>query len=120
MISFQPFRYSSSRTFGVEVRVANGEGRILPGMFGRVMMKLGESMNVVVPDQAVVKQQGSGSHFVYVLNSDSTVSYHQVELGRRMGNEYELLSGVEPGSVVVTTGQRRLADGRKVTVQKSK
>ena len=111
---------TSSRTFGVEVRVANGEGRILPGMFGRVTMKLGESMNVVVPDQAVVKQQGSGSHFVYVLNSDSTVSYHQVELGRRMGNEYELLSGVEPGSVVVTTGQRRLADGRKVTVQKSK
>lgn len=108
----------SSRTFGMEVTVNNSDGRILPGMFGRVSMNLGTTKNVVVPDKAIVKQQGSGNHFVYVLNSDGTVSYREVQLGQRLGAEYELLSGVQPGEQVVISGQNRLADGLKVTVKK--
>jgi len=46
------------------------------------------------------------------------VSYNQVQLGQRLGSEYELLSGVEPGSQVVISGQARLADGIKVNVAK--
>lgn len=107
---------ANSRTFGVEISMANNDGRILPGMFGRVMLELGSENHVVVPDRAVVKQPGSGNHYVYVYNSDGTVSYNKVELGRRIGDSYELLSGVEPGSLVVTTGQTRLADGLPVEV----
>lgn len=87
-------------------------------MFARVTLNFGSAENVVVPDRAVVKQSGSGNKYVYVLNPDSTVSYNRVELGRRMGNAYELVSGVEDGSNVVVTGQTRLADGAKVTVIK--
>ena len=93
-------------------------GRILPGMFGRVQLNLGEAEHVVVADRAVVKQPGSGNHYVYVLNSDGTVSYNKVELGQRLGNTYELLSGVEPGSKVVVSGQSKLANGMAVDVAK--
>lgn len=110
---------TQSRTFGVEVTMPNSDSRILPGMFGRVELNLGTANRVVVPDQAVVKQQGSGNQFVYVLNpADSTVSYNQVILGQRLGDEYELVSGVEPGSEVVVNGQSRLSNGAKVTVAK--
>lgn len=109
---------TASRTFGVEITMANSDGRILPGMFGRVSLNLGTERNVVVPDNAVVKQQGSGNHYVYVYNEDGTVSYNKVELGRRMGSEYELISGVAPGSQVVTSGQTRLSNGKKVTTNK--
>lgn len=108
---------TSSRTFGVEVTMANPNGRILPGMFGRVTLNLGTVRNVVVSDKAVVKQQGSGNHYVYVYNADGTVSYNKVELGQRLGDRYELLSGVESGSQVVTTGHTRLADGDKVRIK---
>lgn len=87
-------------------------------MFARVTLNFGTNENVVVPDRAVVKQTGSGNKYVYVLNADSTVSYNRVELGRRIDNTYELLSGVEDGSNVVISGQTRLADGTKVTVIK--
>ncbi len=109
----------ASRTFGVEITSPNSDDRILPGMFGRATLNLGTKTRVVVPDKAVVKQQGSGDHYVYVYNpSDATVSFNKVELGRRLGDEYELVSGVEPGSQVVVSGQNRLANGRKVTLKK--
>ncbi len=108
----------ASRTFGVEVTLSNSDNRILPGMFGRVELSLGTARRVVVPDKAVVKQPGSGNHYVYVYNTDGTVSYNKVELGQRLGDSYELISGVEPGSTVVVSGQSRLANGMKVKVTK--
>ncbi len=108
----------ASRTFGVEVTISNSDNRILPGMFGRVELSLGTARRVVVPDKAVVKQPGSGNHYVYVYNADGTVSYNKVELGQRLGDSYELISGVEPGSTVVVSGQSRLANGMKVKVTK--
>lgn len=109
---------AASRTFGVEITLANPGSKVLPGMFGRVTLNLGSADHVVVPDKAVVKQQGSGNQYVYVLNADGTVSYNQVELGRRLGAEYELLSGVESGSQVVVSGQSKLSNGAKVEIAK--
>ena len=109
---------AASRTFGVEITLANNDSKVLPGMFGRVTLNLGSADHVVVPDKAVVKQQGSGNQYVYVLNPDGTVSYNQVELGRRLGAEYELLGGVESGSQVVVSGQSKLTNGAKVEVTK--
>lgn len=109
----------ASRTFGVEITVPNGDGRILPGMFARVKMTFGNAMHVVVPDKAVIKQPGSGDHYVYVYHRDNgTVSYNKVELGQRLGDSYELIGGVEPGSEVVVSGQTRLANGVKVELSK--
>ena len=71
-----------------------------------------------MPDKAVVKQPGSGNHYVYVMNPDGTVSYNQVQLGQRLGDSYELISGVESGSEVIVSGQSRLANGMKVNVAK--
>ena len=108
---------TDSRTFGVELTMANPDSRVLPGMFGRVTLNLGTSRNVVVPDQAVVKMQGSGNHYVYVYH-EGKVSYNKVELGQRLGDGYELLSGVNPGSQVVVYGQAKLSNGAEVTLKK--
>lgn len=106
----------ATRTFTAEVVVANNYNSLRPGMFARVTVDFGSSNNVVIPDVAVVKQQGSGERFVYILNEDGTVNYQKVLLGRRMGAEYEVLEGIPSGAKVVTGGQIRLKDGIKVTV----
>ena len=108
---------AATRTFATEVRIANPGERIKPGMFARVAIDLGSQHNVVVPDRAVVKQTGSGNKYVYVLH-DGRVSYEHVQLGQRLDNSYELLSGINDGDTVVITGQSRLADGVKVEVHK--
>ena len=107
----------ATRTFQAEIDIANPGERILPGMFARVSLNLGDVENVVVPDRAVVKQSGSGNKYVYVYHNDGTVTYNKVELGRRLDTEYELLSGVASGDSVVIAGQNRLADGVRVEVK---
>lgn len=108
---------TATRTFQVEVQVANPKEDIKPGMFARVDINLGDQDNVVVPDRAVVKQTGSGNKYVYVLRGNK-VSFQRVELGQRLDTSYELLSGIEDGDTVVITGQARLIDGAEVEVQK--
>ena len=84
-------------------------------MYARVTMNYGVRRSVVVPDNAIIKQQGSGDRYVYVYK-DGKVRYQKVELGRRMGNRYELLSGVNDGDYIVTVGQTKLNDGKAVQV----
>ncbi len=100
-----------TRTFEVEITVANGKELIKPGMYARVTMNYGKRQNIVVPDQAVVKMLGSGDRYIYVYKADGTVSYQKVELGRRMNDKYEILSGIADGDEVVTSGQVALKDG---------
>lgn len=106
----------ATRTFTVEVKIDNNYKTLRPGMFVRATINFGTNTNVVIPDVAVVKQQGSGERFVYVLNADNTVTYKKVVLGRRMGAEYEVLEGLEDGDRIVIGGQIRLKDGVKVIV----
>lgn len=100
-----------TRTFEVEITVPNGKELIKPGMYARVTMNYGKRQNVVVPDQSVVKMLGSGDRYIYVYKADGTVSYQKVELGRRMNDKYEILSGIADGDEVVTSGQVALKDG---------
>ena len=100
-----------TRTFEVELTVANGKEEIKPGMYARATMSYGSRKNVVVPDRAVVKMMGSGDRFIYVLKADGTVSYQKVELGRRMNDKFEVLSGVADGDEVVVSGQSALKNG---------
>lgn len=108
---------ATTHTFPVEVICQNTDQRLRPGMFARVTATFGTNHSVVVPDVAVVKQQGSGEHFIYVLNADNTVTYTKVELGRRLGSRYEILSGIKEGDKIVTEGQARLKNGVNVTVK---
>lgn len=104
---------SRTHTFPVEITLPNGNGKVRPGMYARVTMNYGTNQNVVVPDKAIIKQQGSGDRYVYVYK-DGKVSYNKVELGRRMGDRYEVLSGVADGDLVVTIGHTKLNDGMEV------
>lgn len=107
---------ASTHTFAAEVTVANNDQKLRPGMFARVTMKYGTSSQIVVPDVAVVKQVGSGEHFIYTVNGDSVI-YQNVELGPRIENRYVILSGINEGDKVVTEGQIKLKNGIKVTVK---
>ncbi len=106
---------ASTRTFVTEINIPNTDSRIRPGMFARVNIDFGNVNRVVVPDRAVIKRSGSGDRFVYVYK-DGKVSFNQVQLGRHIDNTYELISGVESGSQVVTAGHTRLKDGAAVKI----
>ena len=106
----------ATHTFKAEVVVPNANRVLRPGMYARVTVNFGTRHSVIVPDMSLVKQEGTGTRFIYVLKADNTVSYLPVTIGRHMGQEYEILSGLEEGSRVVVKGQSLLKDGVKVNV----
>ena len=109
---------AATHTFTAEVNVANRDRLLRPGMYARVTVNFGSNHSIVVPDDCVVKQQGSGVRSVFVLQNDNTVKEIVVTLGRHFGTEYEILSGVAEGDKVVVKGQASLKNGSKVNVQK--
>ena len=109
----------ATHTFQVEVSIPNNNERVRPGMFARVTLPYGKENHVVIPDRAVQKLMGSGDRYVFVYNpADSTVRYSKVELGRRLDNEFEVLSGVKSGEALVTKGHMSLTNGCKVELVK--
>lgn len=64
----------ATRTFPVEIKIANSDERVRPGMFARVTMSFGHMDHVVAPDRSIVKQSGAGDRYIYVCK-DGKVSY---------------------------------------------
>ena len=107
---------AATHTFKAEVVVNNADRVLRPGMYARVTVNFGTRRSVVVPDQALVKQEGTGTRFIYVLQADGTVRYVPVKTGRHIGTEFEITEGLEDGLTVVVKGQAALKDGVKVNV----
>ena len=114
VVLIHPTMDPMTRSFSAEVRIENRESLIRPGMFARAYINFGSRSRVVVPDIAVVKQPGTNSKYLYVMEGDR-VAYRKVELGRRIGNIYEVLEGVAIGEKVVVAGFTGLREGMEVT-----
>ncbi len=104
-----------SHTFPVEIEVANNDRRIRPGMFSRVVMNFGVNERPLVSDMAVMKQVGSNDRYVFVERGGKAV-YTLVELGVRVGDKYEIVSGLQPEDKVIVNGNTGLIDGVAVEV----
>lgn len=107
----------ATHTFPVEITLSNNDRRVRPGMFGHATINFGEANHVVIPDAAVIKQAGSGDYYIYT-HSNGKVSYDKIQIGKRMGDRYEIISGVASGAEVVIAGQNALANGTEVQVIK--
>jgi len=108
----------STHTFGVEVSINNSNMRVRPGMYAKVALNFGTEKSIVIPDVAVQKQTGSNDKYVFTVEN-GVAKYHKVELGRRLENSYEILSGLKADNVIVIAGQTRLIDGTPVEIIKN-
>lgn len=109
----------TSHTFTTEILVGNTDRTLRPGMFTRVKVEFGVNNSIVVPDEAVVKMQGSGQRNVFVVGSDNTVRSVIVKVGRHFDRYYEILEGLNEGDIVATKGSTSLKDGSKVEISKN-
>ena len=105
-----------SRTFSAEVTIANADMAIRPGMFARVELNFGTIDHVVIPDLAIVKQPGTNTRYVFTVEN-GIARRHEIQLGRLIGNNFEVISGIEPGAQVVVAGQSRLLDQTAVRIE---
>jgi RND family efflux transporter MFP subunit len=101
-----------SRTFDLEAYLPNDDGRLKSGMFARVEVPVGTREAVLVPTVAVHERgQLSG---VWVVDDTDTAHLRWIRVGREVGDEVEVLSGLAGGEVVVLRAALPLVEGDKV------
>jgi RND family efflux transporter MFP subunit len=108
---------ASTHTFNVEVLVPNAKEVLRPGMFARTEFNMGSRKSLVVPDVAVQKQMGVNDRYVYVVK-DGVAERRVVTLGRQVGQQVEILSGVAEGEEVAITALSKIKNGTPVEVVK--
>jgi RND family efflux transporter MFP subunit len=108
---------ATTHTFNVEVLVPNAKEILRPGMFARTEFNMGSRKSLVVPDVAVQKQMGVNDRYVYVIK-DGVAERRIVTLGRQVGQQVEILSGVAEGEEVAITALSKIKNGTSVEVVK--
>jgi len=103
----------NSRTYLVKLDLPGAQG-VRSGQFGRVAVPTGEVSAIRVPAAAVI-QRGQ-MELVFVVASGHA-ELRLVKSGSRIGDELELVSGLNPGELVVTDGSAALTDGQPVTIK---
>jgi multidrug efflux system membrane fusion protein len=97
----------------------NREALLFPQQFVNVQLLVKTLHNqIIVPSAAIAR--GSSGAYVFVVNSDSTVSMRTVTLGAVQGDKQAIVKGLKAGDTVVTDGADRLRDGADVTLPQNK
>jgi Cu(I)/Ag(I) efflux system membrane fusion protein len=95
---------TTSRTLQARLEIDNTDGRLTPGMLMRVHVSGAKTVpRLLVPSEAIITT-GKRS-VVIVRNSDGRLQPATVTIGNDVGNETEVLSGLNDGDMVVASGQ---------------
>jgi RND family efflux transporter MFP subunit len=117
-VSLISVQADAGRKYEIEIELPNPRNTPLrPGMYGYVSIEPAEKIEktaLFIERKAIV---GSVQKpMVYVLNHANEAQYKAVKIGDTKGDKVEVLSGLEKGELVVTTGQINLTDGKKALI----
>lgn len=110
-----------TRTFSVELKFANAGEELRPGMYGTVSFSTGKARTMLVQSLAVLKVQGSNDRYIF-LAKDGRAKRISVKIVNRYDDKVEIkpLDGeINDGDLIVSTGQAKLVDGRKLEIREN-
>lgn len=121
---------AASRNFQVEALVDNPSRHLVPGMFVRVSVASGAPERHLTLPQTAITYNSYGTTIFLVKDSTGaaaktasaahlTVEQRFVTLGQKRGDQVAVLRGLDPGDLVVTSGQMKLKNGSPVTIDNS-
>lgn len=96
-----PYLNPKTRTGTIRIKVANESGVLKPGMFVDVDFASPPKRRLLVPELAVMF--AGEMRTVFVEAEKGRYQPREVSLGRRYGDRYEVLLGLEAGEWVVTS-----------------
>jgi len=112
-----------TRNVGVQATFANEDGRLHPGMFVQTRIDLGAGTSVIALPASAINYAPYGDSVFVVADVDGPkgqkyrgVRQQFVKLGGGRGDQVAVLSGLEAGAEVVTSGVFKLRPGAAVHV----
>ncbi len=106
----------STRSMPVEIDIPNKDHMLKPGMFCTVTIITGEHPDAVtIPTMAI--QRDETGPFVFVAQNNAAKRV-RVQIGIEVGNNTEILSGLDGSESVIVVGQQLVKDGGNINIQK--
>jgi RND family efflux transporter MFP subunit len=106
----------STGTLRLRAVFENPDGRLLPGMFGRLRVQIGEPQSaLLVPDRAIGRDQTQ--QLLFIVDGDGMVERRVVTTGPLVDGWRVINSGLEAHEQVVVDGIQRARPGSQVDPQ---
>lgn len=102
VVSINPVLDPATRTNQVRVEVPNPDNKLKPEMFVNGLIKESLGNKLAVPESAVLDT--GLRKIVYLAEENNLLESREVTLGQKAQGYYEVLGGLKPGDVVVTSG----------------
>ena len=104
---------AATGSLGAKASFPNPDGHLFSGIQGTLVLPLSEKDVIVIPQNAVVKLQDKS--LVYKVNPDSTATAVTVTTANTgNGKDVIVISGLNVGDKIVTTGANNVQEGQKV------
>ena len=126
--SINPKIDTASRNVQVQATLSNQKQLLLPGMFANVALDVGDKNKFVTLPQTAISYNPYGSTVFVVKDGDkkddkgnTTLVAQQVFVttGPTRGDQVAVLTGLQAGQMVVTSGQLKLKNGTPVVIDNS-
>jgi len=126
IVAISPKVNQQTRNVAVRGRLGNPAGLLRPGMFVDVAVELPQQDSVITLPQTAITYNPYGDSVFLVHETDTeagetvlTVERKFVKTGATRGDQVQILDGVAEGDRVVTSGQLKLRNGSRVTIENS-
>jgi RND family efflux transporter MFP subunit len=103
-----------NRSLRTEVDLQNPQGIIRPGMYASVRVRLEQRENVLTLPATAIVREGTSTKCCCV--HDGKIEVRPVELGLRVNDEYEVISGIKADDIIVLARAAGLQSGQPVEV----
>jgi membrane fusion protein (multidrug efflux system) len=105
---------SESHSIAIKASIPNENGLLKAGLFANISLIIGEKGDTLMVDEAAVDRDGE-IEFVWTVEKGKA-GRRRVLTGVRENGKIEIIAGIRPGQIVVTSGQIKLADGVRVKI----
>lgn len=108
IVSVIPKIDPDTRTFKIKIAISG----LKSGQYAKIKIPVAKKQAILVPVEAVVqKGQLIG---VYTVDENKIISYRLIRTGKTFGSKLEVLSGLDKGDKVITSGVDKAVDGGEV------
>jgi len=97
-----PVVNQQSRTVKVRSVFNNKENKLMPQMYGETIFRSSNGTGILVPADAIIFT-GKGT-VVWVKTGAGMFEPHNVKIGEKYNDKYQILSGLKPGDEIAATG----------------
>ena len=106
-----------TRTALIKARVANPDGKLLPGMFATLELILTiREEALVIPEAALFRLLPEDSAMVYVVDEEGVAQLRTIKIGARLARLVEARAGLAEGEQVIVEGYQKIGPGSPVAL----